>query len=238
MTLGYLFYFGSTVIVPLWLQIEQGYTPFWAGVAVAPIGIVPLFLSQILGKNLYRFDLRAIASASFLLFAAGFIYQANFVTDVSLADIMFARFLQGFGVAIFFIPLVQLTLGNIPTEKFASATGVFNFIRILFGSGFGTALSIQLWTHLEIYHHSRLAESITMYRPAAIQLFEKIALLIPGISQEGLNTVVDRLVEQQAYMLATNDVIALAALGFILMIPVPFLCKKVGNNKTKEVAIH
>ncbi len=40
-TLGYLFFFGSAVTLPLWLQTKLGYTPFWAGVAVAPIGSFP-----------------------------------------------------------------------------------------------------------------------------------------------------------------------------------------------------
>jgi DHA2 family multidrug resistance protein len=236
MTIGFLFYFGSTVIVPLWLQTEQNYTPFWAGVAVAPIGFAPLMFSTLLGKNLHRFDLRKIVSLSFLFFGLGFLYQTTFTTQVSLGELMFARFLQGIGALLFFIPLVQLTLSNIPPEKFASATGVFTFIRILIGSGFGTALAIELWTYLETIHHSRLAESITPYRGAAAILYSEIKQLIPGISHEGLNRYVDRLVEQQSFMLATNDVIALAAFAFFLIIPIPFLCKRVNNSKPKQVA--
>ena len=52
-TIGFLVYFGSTVTVPLWLQTEENYTPFWAGVAVAPIGIVPFF-SPGLSARIYR----------------------------------------------------------------------------------------------------------------------------------------------------------------------------------------
>lgn len=40
-TFGFLVYFASTVTTPLWLQTEQGYTPYWAGIAVAPIGLAP-----------------------------------------------------------------------------------------------------------------------------------------------------------------------------------------------------
>lgn len=234
--IGYLFFFGSTVITPLWLQTQQGYTAFWAGVAVAPIGLISLFFSPLLGKNLNRMDVRLLTSLSFVFFTISFYYQSTFTTQASLNDIMIARFLQGFGVTIFFIPLVQLTLGNIPNEKFASASGVFNFIRILIGSGFGTALSIQLWTRLEIFHHARLSEEITDYRPASLSFYDLIQQVLPfGSAQQHLE-IIDMHVEQQAYMLATNDVLTIAVLGYLLMIPIPFLCKKVQPVANKAVA--
>ena len=71
-TVGFLIYFGSTVTLPLWLQTEQNYTAYWAGVAVAPVGIIPVLLSTTIGKNMYRFDLRMVAALSFVFFAIAF----------------------------------------------------------------------------------------------------------------------------------------------------------------------
>ncbi len=226
-TIGYLVYFGSTVTVPLWLQTEQNYTPYWAGIAVAPIGFVPFLASPFVGKYMNRFDLRNLTAVSFFLFALGFFYQAMFTTQVDLDTVMISRLLQGFGVAIFFLPLVQISLGEIPKAKYASASGLFNFIRILVGSGFGTSLSIQLWTHLEIFHHARLAESINDYRQVITQFYSKAQMMNPAFSKEVLNSIVDRLVEQQAYMLSTNDLSWLGAWLFLAMIPMIYFCKKV-----------
>lgn len=223
-TMGYLVYFGSTVTVPLWLQTEQNYTPFWAGIAVAPIGVIPFFVSTTVGKNLKRFDLRLVVALSFTLLALGFFYQANFTTEVDLRTIMLSRFLQGFGIAIFFLPLVQLTLGEIPQERYASATGVYHFIRILVGSGFGTSLSIEVWTRMEIFHHARLTEAITAYRPLVTELYEEMSTMF---TPDVINRIVDQQVEQQAFMLSTNDISWLGAWLFISMIPLIFLTKKV-----------
>ena len=225
-TFGYLFYFGSAVIIPLWLQTEQNYTPFWAGVAVAPVGIIPFLLSTTIGKNLYRFDLRVVVAVSFTLFALSFFYQANFTTDISLAMIMWVRFLQGFGVSIFFLPLVQLTLNDIPKDRYASASGLFNFIRILVGSGFGTSLSIEIWTRLEIFHHARLTEALTIFQARTQHFYEELGNYSVIFTNEVINRVLDQLIEQQAYMLSTNDLAWLAAWGFVAMIPLIFLCKK------------
>ena len=225
-TVGFLFYFCSTVVTPLWLQTQQNYTAFWAGVAVAPVGLAPLFLSAIVGKNLRRFDLRMVTAVSFLLFALSFLYQANFTTQVSLRQIMMARFLQGFGLSLFFLPLVQLSLGHIPKERYASASGLFNFIRILFGSGFGTSLSIYLWTRLAIFHRARLTEALTIYDPHTQHFYDKMQALL---ETDKINVILESQIDQQAYMLATNDVTMLAVWGFFSMIPLTFFLKRVNQ---------
>lgn len=237
-TLGYLIYFGSTVTLPLWLQTEQNYTAYWAGIAVAPIGIIPFMLSTSVGKYMNLIDLRVLVSFSFFFFSLSFFYQANFTTEISLSTIMFTRFLQGFGVAIFFLPLVQLSLGEIPKEKYASASGLFNFIRILVGSGFGTSLSIQLWTRLEIFHHARLAESVTSYRPMTTEFYRYLKNYNPIFSSAVTDHIIDEQVEQQAFMLATNDLAWIGAWLFILMIPLLFLCKSVKPSNHAKEAIH
>jgi MFS transporter, DHA2 family, multidrug resistance protein len=226
-TLGYLIYFGSTVTIPLWLQTEQNYTGLWAGIAVAPIGLVPFFASTTVGKNLHRFDLRIVAAASFVLFSIGFFYQANFTTQVDINTLMFSRFIQGFGVAIFFLPLVQLSLGEVPKERYAAASGLYNFIRILIGSGFGTSLSIELWTWLEIFHHSRLSETVTMFQPSTIQFYKDLHNYSARFTTDVVNHILDMEIEQQAFMLSTNDISWLGAWTFLLMIPLLFLCKRV-----------
>lgn len=235
-TVGFLFYFASTVTVPLWLQTEQNYTPYWAGVAVAPVGIVSLFLSTTLGKYLDRIDLRVAAALSFLFFALGFFYQSNFTTEVDIRTIMLARFYQGFGIAIFFLPIVQLSLGSIPKERYASASGLFHFIRILVGSGFGTSLSIEMWTHLEIFHHARLTETVTKYQQKTELLYKGLYEFSPLYSSGVVDRLLDREMEQQAYMLSLNDLAVLAAVGFLCLIPLIFLCHNVRAKITKEVS--
>lgn len=234
-TLGFLTYFASTVVIPLWLQTEQNYTAYWAGIAVAPIGIAPVFLSTTVGRFLTRVDLRIFATMSFLFFSAGLFYQANFTTQISLQTVMLARFIQGFAIAVFFLPIVQIALGEISQEKYASASGLFHFIRILVGSGFGTSLSIELWTRLEIFHHARLAEAVTDYYPNTIKTYQKLG---EQFNMDVINGIVDQSVEQQAFMLSTNDMSWLGAWLFLLLIPVIWLCRNVATGRTAPAAQH
>lgn len=234
-TCGFLAYFGAAVTLPLWLQTQQGFIAYWAGVAVAPVGIIPFLLSPLVGKYMGYFDLRYIISLSFIFFSISFFYQSTFTTQVDLPTIVFTRLLQGFGVAIFFLPLVQLTLSGIPKERYASASGLFNFIRILIGSGFGTSLWIQLWIRLEIFHHARLAESITRSNPIVTEFYQEMNTRNPVFSPEITTVILDKQVVQQAFMLSTNDLAWLSAWLCLSLIPFVFLCKR---TKTQREVMH
>ncbi|EKO4496509.1 oligosaccharide MFS transporter [Escherichia coli] len=48
-TCAYLFYSGAIVLMPQLLQETMGYNAIWAGLAYAPIGIMPLLISPLLG---------------------------------------------------------------------------------------------------------------------------------------------------------------------------------------------
>lgn len=232
LSIGFLLYFASVVTIPLWLQTEQMYTAYWAGIAVAPIGIPPLFLATSVGKYAQRFDPRYFALGSFIIFSLAFFYQANFTTVISLKHIMISRLLIGLGLSFFFLPLIQLSSADIPSDRYASAAGVMNFIRILIGSGFGTSLSIEMWTRLEIFHHARLAESITSYRPQVTQFYQSLEQRGAQFTSDVVTNLMDQQVEQQAFILSTNDLSWLSAWLFLALIPLIFFCKSV---KTKDI---
>lgn len=235
-TIGFLIYFTSTVTVPLWLQTEQNYTPYWAGVAVAPVGVVSIFTSAFIGKYMGYFDLRKVTALSFLFFALSFFFQSSFTTQVALEDIMLARFYQGFGIAIFFLPLVQISFSEVPPNRLPSASGLFHFIRILVGSGFGTSLAIELWTYLEIFHHARLSDSINAYNSWIVELYAKLENYSPKFTEDVVTRIIDRQVEQQAFMLSTNDLAWLAGWLFIAMIPLMFFCHPIRPSTSSKAA--
>ncbi len=56
--LSYFALSGINVIFPLWLQTTMGYTATWAGLAVAPVGILALLTAPIVGRNMNRLNLR------------------------------------------------------------------------------------------------------------------------------------------------------------------------------------
>ncbi|MGH8739078.1 MAG: DHA2 family efflux MFS transporter permease subunit, partial [Burkholderiales bacterium] len=91
---GYAVFFGTTVVIPLWLQTIMGYTAFLSGLTVAPVGILSLLIAPILGRNLARLDARMIASAAFLVFAGVSFMRANFNLQTDFWSIVWPTVIQ------------------------------------------------------------------------------------------------------------------------------------------------
>lgn len=222
LTLGFLVYFSNVVIFPLWLQTQMGYTPTWAGLAVAPVGIIPFILTPIVGNYMGRFDLRVVTSIGFVVFALTSYWQSLFYTDIGFIQLIEPRLVQGFGLAFFFTPLVAMILADLPPEKMASALGLGNFFRILGGS-FGTSISVTLWNDREALHQSHLVEYVNAFSPFTQQALDQLhSLGIHGIKRFG---VLYETIINQAFMLATNDIFRASAWVFTFLLALVWLAK-------------
>lgn len=229
LSLGFLVYFSNVVIFPLWLQTQMGYTPTWAGLAAAPVGILPFFLTPFVGNYMNKTDLRLIISFGFIFFAITSFWQSNFYGDVSFTKLIQPRFLQGLGITFFFTPLISVVISGLPAHRMASALGLANFCRILGGS-FGTSLSVTLWDRRESFHHSRLVEHINPFNPISTASVDQLQSL--GLNQEQSYGMLERLITNQAYMMSTDDIFWLSGsifIGLLFLIwfaKPPFLVKK------------
>ncbi|MDD0840847.1 DHA2 family efflux MFS transporter permease subunit [Curvibacter sp. HBC61] len=220
MSVGYGLFFGNVVLLPLWLQQFMGYTATQAGMVMAPVGLLALVLSPWVGKNLSRFDPRKFASVAFLVFALVLWMRSRFNTQADLATIMVPTVVQGVAMAFFFIPLVTITLSGISPERIPAASGLSNFVRITAGA-FGTSIATTAWETRAALHHAQLVESIQNgHGPAMLALQ---GLSSAGLSPEQALAQVNRLVDQQAFMLAANDVFMVSAWVFLALIPLVWL---------------
>ena len=227
-SLGYMVFLGSVVVLPLWLQTQMNYTPTWAGIATAPLGILPLILSPIIGRVMGKIDLRLIVSFGFFTFAYCSFWLSALNTDVNLNEIALIRFVQGIGTPCFFIPLIAILLSGLSSNLVASAAGLSNCLRILGGS-FGTSISVTLWAHRESVHQSTLVEGLNATNTqmnAAMQHLQE-----SGLTQSSSYARLYETIINQAYMLATNDVFWISGYVFLsLMVLIwfarpPFLAK-------------
>src|SRR5690606_6167215 len=153
------------VLLPLWMQSTLGYTATYAGIASAPVGILAILFSPLVGKMLSKHDPRQIATFAFLVFALISYMRANFNTQVDLVTIMIPTFIQGAAMATFFIPLTTITLSGLDPNRIPSAAGLSNFVRLLFGA-FGTSITTTMWDSRASLHHAQLTEIARPGTPA------------------------------------------------------------------------
>jgi DHA2 family multidrug resistance protein len=142
-SLAYGTFFGNLVLLPLWLQTQLGYTATDAGWVLAPVGLLAVLLTPIVGKNLNKWDPRWVATAGFAGFALVFFLRSGFTTGVDMRALMIPTILQGVPMALFFVPLTAIILSGLPPEKIPAASGLANFCRMLLG-GFGSSIATTL----------------------------------------------------------------------------------------------
>jgi DHA2 family multidrug resistance protein len=237
MSLGYGTFFGNVVLLPLWLQQYMGYTATMAGMVLAPVGVLAILLTPIVGKNMHRVDPRIFASASFGVLAVVLLMRSHFNTSADFATLLVPTLIQGAALAVFFIPLITLGLSGLTPDRIPAASGLFNFARITAGS-FGTSIATTLWDRRASLHHAQLAERISSYDPSSAQALA--GMQAGGMSQQQSYEAVNRIIDQQAYMLSANDIFYASALLSLLLIAVIWLARpaKTGDAAAAAAGAH
>ncbi|POA54984.1 MFS transporter, partial [Pseudomonas sp. GW460-R15] len=87
-------------------------------------------------------------------------------------------------------------------DRIPAASGLSNFLRITAGA-MGTSIATTLWDSRAALHHAQLVESVNPGNSAATSAIS--GLTGSGFSSEQVLGQINRLVDQQSFMLATND---------------------------------
>lgn len=230
LSVGYGLFFGNVVLLPLWLQQHMGYTSTQAGMILAPVGVMALLLSPIVGKNISKVDPRRFAAFAFMVFGLVLWMRSNFNTQADFGTIMIPTLIQGVAMAFFFIPLMTITLSGLSPDRIPAASGLSNFVRITAGS-FGTSIATTLWQDRAALHHAQLSEYVNQGSSATTSTLSGLAA--SGFTPQQSLAMVDRLANQQAYMLAANDIFFVSAIIFVAMVPLVFLTR---NTRAKTAS--
>jgi DHA2 family multidrug resistance protein len=221
--LSYGAYFGSIVLLPLWLQQFMGYTATDAGLVLAPVGVLAMILTPIVGRTSgIRIDPRIYATTSLVIFAIVAWMRSRFNLEVDIWTLMVPTLLQGAAVSCFFIPLVAVALGDLRPDQIAAATGLNNFLRISAGA-FATSIATTLWENRAALHHAHMVERMTLYDPPTTATLQQLGAL--GLPPEQRYAFLDRMVNQQAFTLSALDLFYASAVLLVLLIPLVWMAR-------------
>ncbi len=220
MTVAYGAFFSVGILVPLWLQRNLGYTAIWAGFATAPIGILPILLTPFVGKYANRFDLRLLASFAFIAMSFTSFARSYFNLDVDFAHVAWVQLFQGLGVALFFMPVLQILLSDLEPHEIAAGSGLATFTRTLGGS-FAASLTTYAWAERGAVHHAHMTERISAYDP---DMLATVTQLGGGDLQRGA-AALERMISNQAAQLGFNEIFHLLGLIFLGVILFVWLAK-------------
>jgi len=235
--LGFFAFFGSIVLLPMYLQSLMGYTSYLAGLVLGPSGAVMLLILPFVGKMTQRVDARFLLAFGLLTSSFSLFYMSGFTLDIDIGHAMMSRNIQAIGIAFFFVPLSYLTMAFIPRESMNNASALFSLLRNLGGS-FGTAFVTTMLARRSQFHQVRLSDHLTPYDEPLRQTLHGIGNYLGTDNIQTAGTVVYRLLQRQAAFMAYVDVFHLQALLFMALAVIMWIIKKPDHRSEAAPGAH
>jgi DHA2 family multidrug resistance protein len=190
-------FYSTLVLSPLWMQTNMGYTATWAGLMAAPTGMIMVFLTPITGWVMRRVDVRVLMSIGMAIMACSFVWRSGFSTNVTWHSVALANFMLGVAMSCFVVPSINLTFSSLGVQDAADANGVAAFMRTI-SIAFATALVSTGWHDAAIINRSGIVDRFNGARSVA-------EIGAAGMPADQALWALDRIVQTQAVMMATND---------------------------------
>jgi DHA2 family multidrug resistance protein len=224
--------FGSTVLLPQYVQTWMGYSAQDAGMALSPGGVVVILLMPFVGRMIGRVDTRILIGFGFtLLSIATFHMAATLYPGVDFRTVVLLRIFQTAGIAFLFVPINTSAYAGIPPEKSNQVSGIVNLARNM-GGDIGIALVTTMIARRSQVHQAQLVSHGDYANPALHERLQGIAssLVHAGSSAaDAAHTAygaIYRQVLQQAQTLAYLDTLFVLACITSVMVPAVLLTRK------------
>ena len=228
--LGFVMY-GSTALLPIFLQTLLGYTAMLSGLVLSPGGIMVIIMLPIVGKLVTHYDARWLVVFGVVIVAASLFHMSTFNLDIDFRTAMMARIYQSAGMAFLFVPVNVMAFYFIPKEKFNNATGIINLARNIGGS-FGIANVVTLLARRTQFHQGMLLAHMTPLDLAYQAMVNGSARILFAAGSNFTDAQVQAsglaygLLQRHAAMLAFVDDFWMMGLTFLCLIPLMFMMKK------------
>jgi len=227
---GFVLY-GSTVLLPLFMQILLGYTATHAGVTNLPRGMASFLFMPLIGFLTSKVDVRKLLGAGILASAVAMFLLSRLSLDVGFADFVFPLALQGAALGLIFVPLTTVTNDPVPKERLGNATSLFNLMRNIGASiGISAVTTIQVrnaQTHLHDLGANVTGSNLQWQRTiAGLQQFFISQGTDAATALHRAQAAAFGMVQRQAAMLSYADAFRFLGILFVVMFPLIFLMKK------------
>ena len=222
--------FGSTVLIPQFLQTLLGYTAERAGMVLSPAGFVLVVMMALAGRSVGKFDPRLMVSLGYIAVAAGLYNLTRLSLDSAFGTVTLWRMLQVAGLPFVFIPISTLNYVGVPRSKSNQISSLSNFARNLGGSA-GTALLTTFLARTSQTHQHQLAMNTvpgsiqyTGYLSAVARVFRNEGMGAAQSMQMAVGYAYSQL-QRQASMLAYQNAFFVLAASILCLTPLPFLMR-------------
>jgi DHA2 family multidrug resistance protein len=216
--------YGTSALLPLFLQTLLGYSAEQSGLAVSPRGIGAVISMIVVGRLVGKIDGRYLIMFGFFIVGVSTYVLGNINLEITIGSVAWPQIFSGFALGFVFVPLTVLATGTLSNEQIGNATGIFNLMRNVGGS-FGIAAVTTMLARGAQTHQAAMVSHLTPYDPAFQQRVAELMNTLGGPTQA--YGAIYQMVLRQASLLAYIDNFRLLALMCLVCTPAALLFKKV-----------
>ncbi|MCC6660169.1 MAG: DHA2 family efflux MFS transporter permease subunit [Phycisphaerales bacterium] len=234
--------FGSTALLPLFMQTVLGYTAEQSGLALSPGGVAIAVLMPFVGILVTRLDVRWMIVLGILIVSYALWMMGGFTLQTDFRTIVVTRVVQGLGLGLIFVPLNTVAYATVPATERNNASSLISIARNIGGSvGIGYAaamLSRGAQTHQALMVHTLTPES-PAYSSIVAALTERFTALLGDATRAAgmAKSVVAEVLGTQARALSYLDQFKFLAAAFLVLIPVVLLMRRLDRGRRVEVVV-
>ena len=227
--LGFSLY-GTTILIPQFVQTLLGYTAELAGLVLSPAGLMMMCMMPVVGILVGKVDPRKLIGYGFVMLTLSLITMHTMDLSVSYGRLVFLRCFQASGLAFLFIPINTIAYIGVKQSENNDVSGLTNLARNIGGSC-GTAFMATMLTRRTATHENNMIRNLTTGNPAFMNQVAKLKGMFGGHSSgnpmtgtgsHAAQAYIYNELHRQAAMLAYLDIIQYMSIFCACMIPLLF----------------
>jgi MFS transporter, DHA2 family, multidrug resistance protein len=224
--------YGTTAVLPLFLQNLISYTSYSAGLVMSPRGFGAILGSIISGRILAnpKIDGRAWIGGGFAILALSMYMFGNLTIEIAPSNIIWPIVISGFSITCIFVPMTTFSMATVSRENMGEASGLTNLLRNLGGSVGISAITTMVARGTQT-HQALLVGKLNPYNPAFNDHIAKVqSALTPHVGAVAAHDqaygLTYQTLQQQAALGSYVDQFRLLVIVCLLCIPLVFLFKR------------
>jgi MFS transporter, DHA2 family, multidrug resistance protein len=126
--------YATSVLLPQFAQRTIGYTATWAGLLLAPGGLVVMLLIPPVGRIIRKVQVRYIIALGFGIMGLALLYTDRLVPSIDFRDLVYMRCAQSVALGLLFVPISVIAYYDLPRAFSADAAALYTMFRNVAGS--------------------------------------------------------------------------------------------------------
>ncbi len=174
--------YSTLLLLPLFLQNVRGLGAMETGLLLLPNALAAAVMMPLSGRLLDRIGARPLAVPGLLLLAYGTWIVVGLDPGTPDSLLTLSLLLRGAATGLVFMPVMTMSMDNVPPHQVPRATALSNVLRQLAGA-FSTAMFASLLLDRERFHQAILTQLLT---PASLAATHLLSATQAALQQHGL----------------------------------------------------